>query len=264
MIHSFPYTPDCLALSTWVSAEDGDAEALSMLASEAQSKQQAAAAQPGAAAARSPQAVPPVAAAAVTAGLPAGVPPAAMFALPDQQGERGSAALCCLCVMFLWAGLGWAAHPVWGLDVRSENRVGASPPVCPIPMPWQRHVLTAAAASPLLVAAMFANPAAAMFAAGQMPLLPNGQALIGNVAVSAAHLMPFGPGAPALMQLPAGSFSSAGAQGRAGQAQRARGSCRARQHWRAHRLPCCARTELTPTSGPVACRLPAAAAALRR
>jgi hypothetical protein len=44
MIQSYPWTPDCLALCTWVAAEDGDAEALSMLAAEAQSKQAAAAA----------------------------------------------------------------------------------------------------------------------------------------------------------------------------------------------------------------------------
>lgn len=42
MIQSYPWTPDCLALCTWVAAEDGDAEALAMLAAEAQSKQQAA------------------------------------------------------------------------------------------------------------------------------------------------------------------------------------------------------------------------------
>jgi hypothetical protein len=41
---SYPYTPDCLALCTWVAAEDGDAAALSMVAAEAQSKQAAAAA----------------------------------------------------------------------------------------------------------------------------------------------------------------------------------------------------------------------------
>ena len=41
---SYPYTPDCLALCTWVAAEDGDAAALSMVATEAQSKQAAAAA----------------------------------------------------------------------------------------------------------------------------------------------------------------------------------------------------------------------------
>lgn len=40
MIQSYPWTPDCLALCTWVGAEDGDAEALSMLAAEAQSKHQ--------------------------------------------------------------------------------------------------------------------------------------------------------------------------------------------------------------------------------
>ncbi|KAI3430540.1 hypothetical protein D9Q98_005133 [Chlorella vulgaris] len=42
MIQAYPWTPDCLALCTWVAAEDGDAEALSMLAAEAQSKQAAA------------------------------------------------------------------------------------------------------------------------------------------------------------------------------------------------------------------------------
>nr|QLC27631.1 bZIP transcription factor 5 [Chlorella sp. HS2] len=51
MIQSYPWTPDCLALCTWVAAEDGDAEALSLLAADAQSKQQAAAAAAASAAA---------------------------------------------------------------------------------------------------------------------------------------------------------------------------------------------------------------------
>lgn len=43
MIHSFPWSPDCLALTTWVAAQDGDAGALALLAAEAQSRQAAAA-----------------------------------------------------------------------------------------------------------------------------------------------------------------------------------------------------------------------------
>lgn len=92
MIHSFPYTPDCLALSTWVAAEDGDAEALALLAAEAQGKQQQQAAQQGQAAA---------AAAGLPSSLqqqqqqaqqlpPGSMPPGAMFALPpEQSGEFG-------------------------------------------------------------------------------------------------------------------------------------------------------------------------------
>jgi hypothetical protein len=93
MIHSFPYTPDCLALSTWVSAEGGDAEALSMLAAEAQGKQQQAAAQ---AQAQLGQGAAAVAAGGPSAALPPAATsmpaPAAMFALPDQSGEPGAAA----------------------------------------------------------------------------------------------------------------------------------------------------------------------------
>lgn len=44
-----------------------------------------------------------------------------------------------------------------------------------------------------------------MFQPGQMPMLPNGAAIVGNVAVSAAQLMQFGP--PAMMQLPSSSFT---------------------------------------------------------
>ncbi|KAL6782689.1 hypothetical protein ACKKBG_A07735 [Auxenochlorella protothecoides x Auxenochlorella symbiontica] len=47
MIHSFPWTPDCLALCTWVAAEAGDADALGALAAEAQRKAAAAAPHPG-------------------------------------------------------------------------------------------------------------------------------------------------------------------------------------------------------------------------
>ncbi|KAK2077622.1 hypothetical protein QBZ16_004468 [Prototheca wickerhamii] len=47
MIHSFPWTPDCLALCTWIAAEAGDADALSSLALEAQRKAAAAAAAAG-------------------------------------------------------------------------------------------------------------------------------------------------------------------------------------------------------------------------
>ena len=97
MIHSFPYTPDCLALSTWVAAEDGDAEALSMLAAEAQGKQQQAQHAQQAAMSQGHAGLPAMAAQAPgaqqaqqqAACMQAGVPsPASVFGLPDQSGEQ--------------------------------------------------------------------------------------------------------------------------------------------------------------------------------
>lgn len=76
MIHSFPYTPDCLALSTWVAAEDGDADALAMLAAEAQGKQQQQQQQQAA------------------NGLQGGMQlQHAMYGLPEQQGEKACPSL---------------------------------------------------------------------------------------------------------------------------------------------------------------------------
>lgn len=94
MIHSFPYTPDCLALSTWVAAEDGDAEALALLAAEAKSRQLAAAAQAGGAAGAAAAAAvaaagkpgAPAGAGGPRPALPAGLAPGAVFTLPDQPG----------------------------------------------------------------------------------------------------------------------------------------------------------------------------------
>ncbi|GAB4820097.1 hypothetical protein N2152v2_007143 [Parachlorella kessleri] len=160
MIHSFPYTPDCLALSTWVAAEDGDAEALSMLAAEAQGKQQQA---QQAALSQGHAGLPAMAAQAPgaqhaqqqAACLQPGVPsPASVFGLPDQSAATAAA---------MFASNTSSGH--------------------------HHHF-----------------PPAAIFGPGQVPLLPNGQALIGNVAVSAAQLMHFAPGA--LMPIPASSFST--------------------------------------------------------
>jgi hypothetical protein len=44
LIHSFPWPPDCLSLTTWVAAESGDADALASLAAEAQARAAATAA----------------------------------------------------------------------------------------------------------------------------------------------------------------------------------------------------------------------------
>lgn len=38
LIHSFPWPPDCLSLTTWVAAESGEADALAALAAEAQAR----------------------------------------------------------------------------------------------------------------------------------------------------------------------------------------------------------------------------------
>jgi hypothetical protein len=44
LIHSFPWPPDCLSLTTWVAAENGEADALAALAAEAQARAAATAA----------------------------------------------------------------------------------------------------------------------------------------------------------------------------------------------------------------------------
>lgn len=85
-INSYPWTPDCLALATWAAAEDGDAEALGVLATEAQTKAAALARGGGGSAGSAPSAPSSLAgtwAASVQPGLEGLVP---LFAMPGLAG----------------------------------------------------------------------------------------------------------------------------------------------------------------------------------
>jgi hypothetical protein len=81
-INSYPWTPDCLALATWAAAEDGDAEALGVLATEAQTKAAALARGGGGSAGSAPSA-PSSLAGTWGAGLEGMVP---LFAMPGLAG----------------------------------------------------------------------------------------------------------------------------------------------------------------------------------